>query len=109
MKISTVDMYDRGWFIGNFSPALVQNVDFEICLKVFEEGDSEIAAFQKVATEVTLVVSGEIQINGVRIGSGGICLVEPGETADFIAITRSTVIGIKFPSIKDDKVILGED
>ena len=103
MIFGNVADYTRGWFIGNFEPALVKLQDFETCYKSFNAGDKEPAAVQQKATEITLVVQGEVRINGVALIEGGLCLVHPGESADFFAVTDCKVVGIKFPSITNDK------
>ena len=103
MIFGKVADYTRGWFIGDFEPSLVRLQDFETCYKSFGAGEREPTAVQLKATELTLVVHGEAQINGVTLKEGDLCLVLPGETADFFAVTDCKVVGIKFPSIADDK------
>jgi hypothetical protein len=95
--------YTRGWFIGNFEPSLFRMQEFETCYKSFSAGDKEPPAVQVRATELTLVVHGEALINGVVLKDGDLCVVLPGESADFFALTDCKVVGIKFPSIADDK------
>lgn len=107
MKISNIKEFTRGWFIGNFKPAVHTTSDFEICLKTFSAGEEEPDAIQQVATEITLVVSGQIAINDRRLTAGDICFLAPGEIANFTAIQDSVVIGIKFPSIPNDKKVVG--
>jgi hypothetical protein len=95
--------YTRGWFIGDFEPSLVRLQEFEACYKSFSAGEKESPAVQLTATELTLVVQGEAKINGVALMEGDLCLVLPGEAADFFAVTDCKVVGIKFPSITNDK------
>jgi hypothetical protein len=37
MKVNKIDEFTNGWFIGDFSPALLHSKDFEIAVKWFEE------------------------------------------------------------------------
>ena len=106
MKIRNIQEFTRGWFIGNFKPAVHTTPDFEICLKTFAAGEGEPDSVQGVATEVTLVVSGEITINGRTLGAGDICSLAPREMANFFANRDSVVIGIKFPSLPNDKKVI---
>ena len=95
--------YTRGWFVGDFDPSIVKLQEFEACYKSFSAGDKESTAVQLKATELTLVVIGEAQINGVTLKEGDLCLVFPGESADFFSVTDCKVVGIKFPSLPNDK------
>lgn len=103
MILGKVADYTRGWFIGDFEPSLVRVQQFETCYKSFKAGDKELPAVQVVATELTLVVHGEAMINGTVLKEGDLCLVLPGESSDFFALTDCKVIGIKFPSVANDK------
>ena len=103
MIFGKVADYTRGWFIGDFEPSLVRVQQFETCYKSFKAGDKELPAVQVVATELTLVVHGGAMINGTVLNEGDLCLVLPGESADFLALTDCRVVGIKFPSAPDDK------
>ena len=79
--------------------------DFEACYKSFPAGAAEPSAMQRTATELTLVVQGQASVNGTVMNEGDICLVLPGEFADFVALTDCKVVGIKFPSTPNDKVL----
>lgn len=103
MIFGKVADYTRGWFIGNFDPSLVKMGEFEACYKSFSAGEKEPPAVQLRSTELTLVVHGEVLINGAVLKDGDLCLVLPGESADFVALTDCKVVGIKFPSITNDK------
>ncbi len=103
MIFGNVADYTRGWFIGDFDSSLMRLKDFEACYKSFSAGEKESPAVQLKATELTLVVQGEAKINGVALTEGDLCLVLPGESADFFAVTDCKVVGIKFPSITNDK------
>ena len=105
MRIVDISDFTRGWFVGNFDPSLVKTEDFEVCYKTFVRGQSEAPGVQRIATEVTLVVDGKARINGKILEKGSVCLISPGESADFEAITDCAVIGIKFPSVPHDKVV----
>jgi hypothetical protein len=103
MKSFRIEDFTKGWIIGNFSPVIVKSKEFEIAMKFFSAGETEPSHFQVIATEITLVASGEITINGSNFSSGDIILIEPGEVADFKSLTASKLFCIKFPSNPDDK------
>lgn len=108
MRLERIENFAGGWFIGDFSPTLLANPDFEVCLKRFKEGDFEVNHFQKRAKEFTIVVSGLCRMGAITLSPGDILVLEPGEISDFLAIEDSVVIGIKTPSIPGDKVVLSE-
>lgn len=103
MQTFKIEDFTKGWVVGDFNPVIVKSKDFEIGMKFFNAGETEPPHFQVIATEITLVASGEITINGSHFSSGDVILIEPGEVADFTSLTESKIFCIKFPSIPDDK------
>ena len=93
----------KGWFIGNFNPSLFQTNDVEVAVKRYKAGDHEDAHFHKIATEYTVIIDGEVEMNGVRYGKDDIIVMEPGETTDFTAITDSVNVVVKIPGANNDK------
>ena len=108
MKLERVENFTGGWFIGDFTPSLLSTSDFEVCIKHFKKGDFEPNHLQKRATEFTIVVSGLCRMGPITLSPGDILVLDPGEISDFLAIEDSVVIGIKTPSIPEDKVLVGE-
>lgn len=94
----------KGWFVGDFEPTLYKTKDVEIAVKPYEKGFYEKSHHHKIATEITVVITGKIRANGVEYGAGDILIMEPGESTDFecIAENTSTVVA-KLPSTIDDK------
>lgn len=102
---SNLSEYKNGWLLGNFSPAVIQTSDFEVCVKTFKGGDRETSHYQVIATEITLVLSGKVRMGEILLVEDEILVIEPGEIADFEALTDCKVLGIKFPSLPEDKVL----
>ncbi len=102
---SNLSEYKNGWLLGNFSPAVIQTTDFEVCVKTFRFGDREISHYQVIATEITVVLSGKVRMGEILLAEDEILVVEPGEIVDFEALTDCKVLGIKFPSLPEDKVL----
>ncbi len=102
---SSLGEYKNGWLLGNFNPAVIQTNDFEVCVKSFKVGDREASHYQVIATEVTVVLSGKVRMGEVLLTEDEILVVEPGEIVDFEALTDCKVLGIKFPSLPEDKVL----
>jgi quercetin dioxygenase-like cupin family protein len=103
MKTYKIENFTKGWVMGDFDPVIVKSKDFEMGMKFFSAGEVEPAHFQVIATEITLIASGEVTINGINFSSGDVILIEPGEVADFKSQTDSRLFCIKFPSLPNDK------
>jgi quercetin dioxygenase-like cupin family protein len=96
------DMY-RGWFVGDFEPVALKTEAFEVAVKHYRAGEREERHYHKVATELTVVVSGEVLIGGTRFEAGDIVVTRPGEAQTFEAITDTALTIVKVPSVKGDK------
>jgi mannose-6-phosphate isomerase-like protein (cupin superfamily) len=93
----------KGWFIGDFSPTLLNTQDFEIAVKRYKAGDYDPTHVHKIATEYTCIISGEAEMNNIRYKTDDIIVIEPGEYTDFRAITDAVNVVIKVPCVKGDK------
>jgi quercetin dioxygenase-like cupin family protein len=98
------DMF-KGWFVGDFSPSLLRTDACEVAVKTYKAGESEELHFHKVATEVTLILSGRVRMCGREWGEGDIIVLEPGEATDFMAITNAVNVVVKTPGAKNDKYL----
>ena len=103
MRIEKLDNMIKGWFVGDFSPSVYQTKDAEVAVKVYKAGDSEEKHVHKVATEITVIVSGEVIMNGKRHSAGDIIILDPGEATDFLAVSDTTNVVVKVPSVPSDK------
>ena len=105
MKSYRLEDFVKGWIVGNFEPSLFINKTVEVGVKNFQAGEREASHKQLIATEITIVTAGEILMGGITFSKGDIALIPPGEFADFLSITDSTLVVLKFPSIPDDKIV----
>ncbi|MGF1579466.1 MAG: hypothetical protein ACFCD0_08895 [Gemmataceae bacterium] len=102
MKYRLEDMV-KGWFVGNFEPTSHKTSEAEVGIKKYRAGDREDWHYHKVATEITVVLDGEVEMNGVRHTAGDIIRLEPGEGTDFLAVSDTTTVVVKMPSVIGDK------
>ena len=65
MQVSKLDDMAKGWFVGNFEPTLVKTNDVEVAVKSYKKGDAEDKHYHKIATEITVVVSGRVKMNNI--------------------------------------------
>ena len=107
MRVAHLSDMIKGWFVGNFDPTLLKTNDVEVAVKEYKKGDKEEKHYHKIATEITVIVSGKVRMNGVEYAKGDIIVIEPGEATDFEALEDSVNTVVKFPVSNNDKY-LGE-
>jgi quercetin dioxygenase-like cupin family protein len=103
MHVSHLDQMTKGWFIGNFEPSLHKTNAVEVAVKTYAAGSYEAMHFHKVATEFTVIVSGEVEMRGQRYGAGSIIVIPPQEATDFRALTDVVTTVVKVPGANNDK------
>jgi len=103
-----LDTFTKGWFVGNFSPTLLATDAVEVAVKHYRAGEAESAHFHKVATELTLIVSGRVRMSGEEVGPGEIIKIEPGQATDFMPLTDTTTVVVKLPCVSGDKYICAD-
>ncbi|AXP09034.1 hypothetical protein N4T57_01925 [Campylobacter hepaticus] len=107
MKNYKLDEMIRGWFIGNFEPSIFKTNNVEVGIKEYKTGDFEEKHHHKIATEITVIVSGKVKMNNKIYSKGDIIMIYPGEATDFEALEDTISVVLKFPGVKHDKY-LGE-
>lgn len=95
-----------GWFIGQFEPTLFATSEVEVAVKKYKMGDYEKSHYHKIATEYTVIVSGEVEMNGIRYSTGDIIRIDPGESTDFRVLSGEAVTTVvKLPCVAGDKYL----
>lgn len=105
MIISKLDKMKKGWFVGNFEPTLYRTNDCEVAVKYYKKGDYEEKHYHKIATEITVVVSGEVVMFGEHFKAGDVIVCEPGDATDFLAVTDAVNAVVKLPGVNNDKYL----
>ncbi len=89
--------------MGNFEPSLFNTNDVEVAVKKYNAGDYEEIHYHKIATEITVIISGEVEMNGIRYKENDMIVMEPFDKTDFLAITDTINVVVKVPGANDDK------
>ncbi|MFK7873436.1 MAG: hypothetical protein AB8C84_09790 [Oligoflexales bacterium] len=105
MIVDNLEKMTKGWFVGNFEPSLWKTNDCEVAVKHYKAGEKEGKHFHKIATEITVVVSGRIRMNDKEYGPSDMVVMEPGEETDFEALTDATNVVVKLPGANNDKYL----
>jgi hypothetical protein len=95
--------FKKGWLVGNFEPTLYHTGAVEVGLKSFRAGETEPAHFQRIAHELSVVVTGRCRLGDMILEEKEGVLIPPLEVADFEALTDCEIIVVKWPSIAEDK------
>lgn len=103
MKHHRLDDMKGGWFIGDFSPCVARSSDAEVGVKRYAAGACEDKHFHKIATELTVIVSGTVRMFEKIWHAGDIITVEPGDATAFEALTDAVTVVVKTPSVPSDK------
>lgn len=108
MQSAKLSNMTRGWFVGNFEPTLYRTNEVEIAVKEYKAGDYEDAHYHKIATEITVVMSGRIKMFGREFERGDIVIAEPNDVTRFDALTDVVLTVVKLPGANDDKYLVEE-
>ena len=103
MRLFKLSDMTKGWFVGDFSPAVLKTDAAEVAVKTYEAGAIEGRHLHKIASEVTLILTGRARMNDTVYEAGDIVLIEAGEDTDFEALTDVTTVVVKTPSVAGDK------
>ena len=69
MKHARLADMTGGWFVGDFQPTCLQTTACEVACKHYEAGAAEPRHVHRVATELTLIASGRVVMNGTTFES----------------------------------------
>lgn len=103
MRVNYLNDMTKGWFVGNFSPTVLPATAFEVAVKHYRAGDYEARHMHRVATEITVIVSGQVMFGGRKLAEGAIVTAAPGDWTDFRALTDAVTVVVKTPSVEGDK------
>jgi quercetin dioxygenase-like cupin family protein len=105
MNLYKLKNFTRGWFVGAFSPTIIETQDVEVAIQTFGAGAEEAEHCHKIATELTVILSGRVEISGVEYVTGDIIEIMPGEFSKFKALEKTTTVVVKYPGAINDKYL----
>lgn len=103
MKTLKLENMVKGWFVGDFEPRALATQACEVGIKKYKAGEREGSHFHKIATEITVVMSGRIKMVGAEWHEGDIIVLSPNEITDFEALTDAIIVVVKHPGAQNDK------
>lgn len=108
VKHDRLERMVKGWFVGAFKPTAHSTKACEVAVKHYQTGDYEPAHYHKVATEITLVLAGQVFMLDRLWLEGDIVTLTPGEVTDFKAVTDALTVVVKVPGALDDKYLVNK-
>jgi len=106
MKITKIQDYKGGWYVGNFEPSCYRTQEFEVGYKLHKKGEKWDAHYHEKITEINFLISGKMTIQNIELNSGDVFVIYPNEIADPIFLEDCYLCIIKTPSITDDKILV---
>jgi hypothetical protein len=97
---------DRGWFIGAFDRAVYKTDLFEVAHGFNPAGDHSPKHNHRIATEINLITSGKLLVNGELFEAGDGFIFEPGESCECHYLEDTYTLVVKSPSVPNDKYYL---
>lgn len=93
----------KGWFVGDFYPAILKSTGFEAGVKEYKKGEKEGKHVHKIGTEITVIVRGKVIMCDRIVKEGEMILMEPGVATGFEALEDTITFVVKTPSVMGDK------
>jgi quercetin dioxygenase-like cupin family protein len=106
MKHARLENMVKGWFVGGFEPTAHATEACEVAVKRYAAGEREAAHVHRVATEITVVLSGRVRMAGQEWGEGDVIVLAPGDVTDFEALTDAVNVVVKTPGALNDKYLV---
>ena len=114
MKTARLEDMVKGWFVGGFEPAVFSTESCEVGVKTYKAGEKEAAHYHKVATEITVLIAGSVNMRDqvwhagdiIVLEPGDIIVLEPGDITAFEALTDATTVVVKVPGALADKYVV---
>lgn len=103
MRTANLQAMHKGWFVGDFTPTVFATPQCEMAIKRYRAGEAEGAHVHRIATEITVVVSGRVRMNGREFGPDDIVILDPGTPSDFVALEDTVTAVVKVPCAAGDK------
>ena len=108
MIVNHIDNMVRGWFVGDFSPTAFKTDQFEVGYKMHKKDEIYEKHYHTQTTEVNLLISGRMMMQGKELKKGDIFIVGPYEISDPVFFEDCEVVCVKYPGIVNDKICIEE-
>ena len=98
--------YTRGWFIGDFTPSIIKTSMFEVGMLEHKQNEKHGFHYHEHLIEINYLIKGTMILNNTQIFAGQIFTLYKNQIACPKFLEDCTLVCIKIPSVKGDKVII---
>jgi len=102
MKTNRIENAKNGWMVGLFDGAILKS-NFEVCYRGLTAKTKIQPHHHKLSTELTLIIKGQMIVNGQTLEDGDIFIIEPNETLECEVIEDTQIVVVKDKSYPCDK------
>ena len=107
MKVHNIKNFTKGWIVGNFEPTIYKNPHVEVAHHFHKKGFVGEKHTHKVGTELSYIVRGSLIASGQKLSAGNMFIYYPEEIACVEFLEDTDLIVIKWPSVTNDKYLVG--
>ena len=103
MNVFNIENMIKGWFVGDITPVAFSTSSCEVAYKEYKKGEYHPAHYHKIATEITFLSDGLVEMNNIQHKKGDIIIINPLEVTDFRVLEDTKTVVVKVPGAKNDK------
>lgn len=103
MRMFRIEDMVRGWFVGGFQPTAWHTMGFEVGYRVHPKDSPNDDHYHTTVTEINLIVSGHMTIQGKELRTGDIFTLEPWEITNPVFHEDTGIVCVKVPSMDDKR------
>ncbi len=96
----------KGWFIGDFDPSVYRTSKFEVGFHRYSKGCKTIDHFHEKSTEINVVISGRMIVNGEVAKKDDIFIFDPNVVSRTEFLEDTELIVVRTASVPNDKVVI---
>lgn len=106
MKVTRIEDYVGGWYIGNFEPSAYKTNSVEVSYKIHKKNEQWDWHYHEHLDEINFLVRGKMTIQGKTLVSGDVFVLEKLEIANPEFLEDCEIVCIKSPNITNDKIVI---
>lgn len=105
MKVTKLSDMHRGWYVGDFTPAVLRTDRFEVGIITRLKDEVHPKHYHKESTEINCLIKGKMILNGQQLEPGDIFTLDPMEVADAQFLEDCTIVVARTASVPGDKYV----
>ncbi len=108
MQVFNIKDMIKGWFVGDFEPSAFRTNNFEVGLHAYKKNNETHDHYHKESTEINLILSGKMIINGQTLKAGDIFILEPYVVSESCFLEDTQLVVVRTKSLPSDKYMVNK-